>query len=135
MHPVPCSKRTMNRRRPHRVLAIDDDAEVRHALGELLEAHGFETISAPHGAEGLRILREGVARGEPCDVVIVDVQMPVMDGHRFVRELRADPSLTHLPVVVFSSDTSHVDGATAMVRKLSSTYSLIRTVRALVDMP
>jgi len=81
-----------------RVLAIDDDAHIldliTSALGTL---RGYEVVTASHGAEGLELFH----RLRP-DCVIVDVQMPVMNGFQFLRAIRGDPASAHVPVIILS---------------------------------
>jgi putative nucleotidyltransferase with HDIG domain len=61
---------------------VDDDAQVRHALAKVIEAHGLATIEASSGAEALAILE----RGGEVPLVISDIYMPEMDGVTFIRE-------------------------------------------------
>ena len=78
-----------------RVLVIDDQSEVRTAIELALRSLGFEVIAAESGASGLRKFRES-----HCDLAIVDVFMPGMDGVKLVRALRE--RAPHLPVIVIS---------------------------------
>jgi putative two-component system response regulator len=61
---------------------VDDDAQVRHSLAKVIEAHGLATIEASSGAEALAILE----RGGEVPLVISDIYMPEMDGVTFIRE-------------------------------------------------
>jgi CheY-like chemotaxis protein len=76
------------------VLLVDDAAEVRLLLQVLLELDGFTVTTAEDGPAGLA----AVAADRP-DVVLLDVQLPGMDGTQVLRALRADPATAALPVV------------------------------------
>jgi DNA-binding NtrC family response regulator len=66
-----------------RILVIDDDASIRSLLRGLLEMQGYEVIEAENGSAGLRCYW-----AESPDLVITDMQMPVMDGMQLILELR-----------------------------------------------
>lgn len=79
------------------VLVVDDDPGVRTLVGFVLERDGYGVIAAANGREAVEAVAE---HGEDIDVVLLDVMMPVMDGHEALpamRDLRPD-----LPVVFFS---------------------------------
>lgn len=83
------------------VLVVDDDADIREAIAELLVDHGYDVATASHGAEALDLLVTG--RVQPR-VMLLDLMMPVMDGWRLMAELRARQDSLALPkVVVFSA--------------------------------
>jgi two-component system, chemotaxis family, chemotaxis protein CheY len=67
------------------ILVVDDDAAVRLLLRTLLERRGHFVVEAENGDEGLRYYRAA-----PTDLVITDIQMPVMDGLQMIKELRGD---------------------------------------------
>lgn len=81
------------------ILVVDDDADIRDALIDILEDHGYVTRAAANGREALDALRAGL---HP-DVILLDLMMPVMDGAQFRREQLNDPRLRDLPVVVISA--------------------------------
>ena len=78
---------------PQRLLLVEDDAEVRGALEELLKMEGFETLTASNGAEALRLLLQG----SRVDLILLDLMMPVMDGWEFRLEQRRTPVLAQIP--------------------------------------
>jgi PAS domain S-box-containing protein len=84
------------------VMVIDDDADTRVALGYTLEAHGYEVVSAANGAEALAYLR---AAPELPFLLILDLNMPVMDGWRFLTERAGESGLRAIPVIVVSGET------------------------------
>ncbi len=79
------------------VLVIDDDPTVHDLLKRFLGKEGFRVISATSGEEGLRLARES-----PPDVIVLDVQMPGMDGWAVLQTLKADAALRNVPVVLLT---------------------------------
>jgi CheY-like chemotaxis protein len=84
-----------------RVLVVEDDEDVREAIQEALEEEGYAVSSAANGAVALDALR---ASEELPSLILLDLMMPVMDGERFLRELRGDARLQGLPVVIVTAD-------------------------------
>ena len=80
------------------VLLVDDEEDIRDTLRELFEMKGYRAETAANGAEAL----EHLATAKPC-VVVLDLVMPVMDGHALLEKMRADPALADVPVVVSTS--------------------------------
>lgn len=83
-------------------LVVDDSRAQRSIMRRLLAAHDISTADAANGSEALELLHAG---HEP-DVVLLDWNMPVMDGHAFLEELRADRAYDRLKVVVVTSEAS-----------------------------
>ena len=82
------------------VMVVDDDADIRESIGDILELRGYQVRRAANGREALDRLREGP---RPC-VILLDLMMPVMSGTEFYDEMRNDPELADIPVVVISAD-------------------------------
>ena len=81
------------------VLVVDDDEYVRDALGALVETMGFQVVVAANGREAL----DRIGRGPvPC-LVVLDLEMPVMDGWGLREALLRDPRLSNIPVIIMSS--------------------------------
>ena len=83
-----------------RVLVIDDEPAIRNILRSTLEASGFEVVLADDGLRGI-----GAARRQRPDAIVLDLMMPVMDGHTVLDVLRADEKTRYLPVIVLSALT------------------------------
>jgi two-component system chemotaxis response regulator CheY len=83
---------------PRRILIVDDDASVRSGLTTLLEAVGHEVFTAADGEEALTVLRR-----DRADLVVLDLNMPVMDGLTFRLQQLLDPDLADIPVIVLSA--------------------------------
>lgn len=82
---------------PKTVLLIDDDADVRESLAELITEHGFKALTAKDGEEGIRIALE-VRPG----LIFLDLMMPVMSGWDVRPAMKRIPELADTPVVVLS---------------------------------
>jgi CheY-like chemotaxis protein len=82
------------------VLVVDDDADIRKMLAEILELEGYEAIPAANGREALGRLRAGA---RPT-VILLDLMMPGMNGWQFRSEQVKDPDLASIPVVVLTGD-------------------------------
>jgi CheY-like chemotaxis protein len=83
----------------HEILVVDDDADIREVLSEVLTEAGHAVVTASNGLEGLEVLRRGRT---PC-LVLLDLMMPVMDGYVFIETQRRDPSLASIPVAVITA--------------------------------
>lgn len=81
------------------ILVVDDDADIRHALGLALELEGYEVAFAANGREAWDWLQAG----PPPRLILLDLMMPVMNGADFLRLLRDDARLAPLPVVLVSA--------------------------------
>ncbi|MEN9812676.1 MAG: hypothetical protein RL479_1362, partial [Verrucomicrobiota bacterium] len=81
-----------------RILVVDDQPGNRDMLARQLERQGHTTTVAGDGREALERLRAA-----PHDLVLLDLMMPVLDGHGTLAEMKADPALSHLPVIMISA--------------------------------
>jgi signal transduction histidine kinase/DNA-binding response OmpR family regulator len=86
---------------PASILVVDDDADTRMAIAQLLEDAGYHALTASDGLEALEILR-CEPRLRPS-LVLLDVMMPNMDGKQFREQQRLDAELGKIPVIVFSA--------------------------------
>jgi signal transduction histidine kinase len=83
------------------VLVVDDDAETRISVAQVLEEAGYRTLTAADGLEALELLRR-----EPQlhpSVILLDLEMPKMDARAFCEEQQRDPALKDIAVIVFSA--------------------------------
>ncbi|MEZ5789810.1 MAG: response regulator [Nitratireductor sp.] len=85
------------------VVIIDDNKVNRAILGEQMRAWRFESADCQSGEEGLALLRAAHAAGVGVDAVILDFQMPGMSGEEVLREIRNDPALGGLAVIMLTS--------------------------------
>jgi len=82
----------------HRILVADDNTASRELIREVLEMSGYDVVEAADGHDAVSRARENA-----LDLVLVDIQMPRLDGYGVLRELRADPRLSHLQVVALTA--------------------------------
>ena len=85
-----------------RILLVEDNEMNRQVASELLQSAGAIVTMAAHGAEAVKILREG-PQPVPFDVVFMDLQMPEMDGFTATKLLRADPRFQSLPIIAMTA--------------------------------
>lgn len=84
-----------------RILVVDDSAVNHMVLTKALSADGHTSLTAEHGLQALELLQ---ADGEPgVDVVLLDLEMPELDGYETLTRIKSDERLRHLPVIVISS--------------------------------
>jgi two-component system, cell cycle response regulator DivK len=81
-----------------RVLVIEDTPDNRQIIRDLLTAHDFEVLEATDGAAGV-----AMAKGELPDLILMDIQLPVMDGYEATRRIKADPATKHIPIIAVTS--------------------------------
>jgi CheY-like chemotaxis protein len=82
------------------IMIVDDDPDIRAALGELLECEGYEVVGAANGAAALALLRSGTAA--PC-LILLDLMMPYMNGWEFRAEQVRDPALREIPIILLTA--------------------------------
>ncbi len=83
-----------------RILVVEDDADIREDLAELLRDEGYDVATAVNGEDGLALLRREASVG----LILLDLMMPVMDGWQFREAQLADPALASVPIIVLSAD-------------------------------
>ena len=83
------------------LLIVDDNRSEREGLRSVFESAGHHTIGVPDAPSALRLLHK-----QMCDLVVLDVELPEVDGIALCRLLRAQPAMTQMPLVVFSADDS-----------------------------
>lgn len=97
---------------PHpvkRILVIDDDVRLRQQCVELLRLDGYDVLEAGNGREGVELARQKLP-----DLVLCDVTMPEMNGHRVLETLRAETRTAHLPFVFLTGWSEREDVRTGM---------------------
>lgn len=81
------------------ILVVDDDVEIRSALTDAFEMHGFAVATAENGADAIDLFEQG----HRPDVVLVDLLMPGVIGHSLLEYLRRDDALSQIPVAIVSA--------------------------------
>jgi len=90
-----------NKRQQKLVLIVEDEAALRMAVGDILQAEGFAVLQATNGLEGLN-----TALKEHPDLILLDLMMPVMDGLTMLEKLRADEWGKNVPVFPLTNNNS-----------------------------
>ena len=115
---------------PERILIIDDDRIIRHLARTLLTAAGYVVIEAVDGPEGLQ-----AATADPPNLILLDLQLPGMDGYAVCQHLKADPRVQAIPVIVLTASADRAlhgqitrAGATACIPKPFRREALISTI-------
>jgi CheY-like chemotaxis protein len=91
----------------HYVLVVDDDPDIRNAVGIALETLGYDVAVAANGQEALNVLND---KGAPC-VIFLDLMMPFMNGPQLREKLLLNPETAKIPIVVISADGNVRDKA------------------------
>jgi len=81
-----------------KILYIEDNEQNLYLVTFMMEKHGYEVIAARDGREGI----ERAAAVSP-DLILLDIQLPVMDGYAVARQLRMNPDLAEIPIVAVTS--------------------------------
>jgi len=114
-----------------RVLVVEDQEDNRQILRDLLASAGLEMIEAGDGPAGL-----AAAGSERPDLILMDIQLPGMDGYEVTRRIKADPTLRAIPIIAVTSyalsgdeDKARAAGCDAYVTKPFSPRQLLAKIR------
>ena len=117
-----------------RILVVDDQEDNRRILRDLLTANGFEVIEGKTGEEGVAL-----AEAQTPSLILMDIQLPGIDGYEATRQIKAKPALRTTPLIVVTSYALSGDdakafaaGADAYVSKPFSPRALLAKVRELL---
>ena len=83
------------------VMIVDDSLTVRKITSRLLQREGFAVTTAKDGVDGLQVLSETMP-----DVILLDIEMPRMDGFEFTRTIKGDPRYVNVPIIMITSRTA-----------------------------
>jgi two-component system cell cycle response regulator DivK len=118
-----------------RVLVVEDTEDNRRIIRDLLTSAGYETIEAVTGEEGVAMAAE-----HRPDLILMDVQLPVLDGYEATRRIKANPALRHIPVIAVTSyalsgdeEKTRAAGCDAYVAKPFSPRLLLAKVRGFLE--
>lgn len=123
--------------RQYRCLVVEDSETMRNMLAEsLARIPGMLVVEAENGLAGIRALA-----AERFDLVVTDVNMPVMDGLKLVRHVRGDPRHEKTPIVIITTESAPHDrdramalGANAYIEKPIQAPRVIRAVKRLLEL-
>ncbi|MCY1000351.1 response regulator [Myxococcus sp. MISCRS1] len=121
------------------LLIVEDDLDIREALQGYLELQGYRVLVADHGREALALL-SGTPRPS---LILLDMGLPVMDGHRVLTARRSDAALAKVPVVILSAETAEMSprdravyaasqGVSAILSKPVDPRQLLETLQRLL---
>jgi len=113
------------------VLVVDDNEDNRRILRDLLRSAGYEVIEATTGEGGV-----ATAKARTPHLILMDIQLPGIDGYEATRRIKADDTLRHIPLIVVTSDALSGDdakavaaGADAYVAKPFSPRAMLAKIR------
>lgn len=114
-----------------KILVVEDQEDNRQILRDLLASAGYVMVEAGDGAAGVK-----AAAAEKPDLILMDIQLPVMDGYEATRRIKADPALKSIPVIVVTSyalsgdeDKARAAGCDGYITKPYSPRQLLAKVR------
>ncbi|MBO5124797.1 MAG: response regulator [Spirochaetaceae bacterium] len=117
-----------------RILAVDDSVSIRKSISFILGQEGFEVVEAENGSDGLN-----KSKGEKFGLIITDINMPIMDGIQFIKELRSTAEHKFTPIIVLTTENQDskmqegkAAGATGWIVKPFSSEKLIAVVKKII---
>ena len=117
-----------------RILVVDDQEDLRGVLRDLLTGSGYTVIEAADGEAGV-----AKAKSDRPDLILMDIQMPVIDGYEATRRIKVDPDLNPIPIIAVSSfamkgdeEKARAAGCDHYVTKPYSPMQLLRLIRGLL---
>jgi chemosensory pili system protein ChpA (sensor histidine kinase/response regulator) len=119
------------------VMVVDDSITVRKVTTRLLDRYGFEAMTAKDGVDAMSQLQDRVP-----DIMLLDIEMPRMDGFELARHVRSDERLRHIPITMITSRTGDKHRERAMqigvnhyLGKPFQEHELLTTIHQLIGMP
>src|SRR5210317_1011440 len=113
------------------ILVVEDQEDNRRIMRDLLSSAGYEIIEAVTGEEGV-----AAAETHRPDLILMDIQLPGLDGYEATRQIKANPELEHIPIIVVTSYALSGDdvkafeaGCNAYVSKPFSPRELLAQIR------
>jgi two-component system, cell cycle response regulator DivK len=114
-----------------RILVVEDHEDNRQILRDLLASAGYEMIEAENGEVGV-----AAAIAEQPDLILMDIQLPILDGYEATRQIKANPALNAIPIIVVTSyalsgdeDKARAAGCDAYIAKPYSPRQLLARIR------
>ena len=113
------------------ILVVEDQEDLRGILRDLLTGSGYAVAEAADGREGV-----AKAKAERPDLILMDIQLPVIDGYEATRQIRLDPNLQATPIIAVSSfamkgdeEKARASGCEHYITKPYSPMQLLRVIR------
>jgi PAS domain S-box-containing protein len=118
-----------------RLLVVEDNIINQQVAQEMLSAEGVQVELADNGQLGVDAVTQAMAAGTPFDAVLMDIQMPVMDGYSATRVLRQDLGLSQLPIIAMTANAMASDRdaclAAGMNEHVGKPFNLVKLVSLL----
>ena len=118
-----------------RILVVEDHEDNRQILRDLLASAGYEMIEAGNGEDGV-----AAAAAQRPDLILMDIQLPILDGYEATRQIKANPALNAIPIIVVTSyalsgdeEKARTAGCDAYVAKPYSPRQLLARIRDFLD--
>jgi two-component system, cell cycle response regulator DivK len=118
---------------PAKILIVDDNRDILDMWAIVFQLEGFDVAMANDGREGYQ-----KAEGELPDIVVTDINMPVLDGKRMIQRIRAHPVLNAIPIIAVTAYAARQEemvkkaGANLVLRKPVDTDFIVDMVRQLL---
>jgi two-component system cell cycle response regulator DivK len=120
---------------PRRILIVEDTEDNRRIMRDLLSNAGFDIIEAHDGQAAI-----AAASNHVPDLILMDIQLPVLNGYEAIRRIKADPKLQAIPIVAVTSyalagdkESARAAGCDRYVAKPFSPRQLLATIRELLE--
>ena len=116
------------------VLVIEDEVDIQNFISRVLELEGYQVLRAADGKTGMDMLREN-----PVTLVLLDLRLPGKDGWSVLRDIKRDPDLSSIPVIVLTAIAESIQrkktlrmGATKYLVKPLSAHSLSQNIASVL---
>ncbi len=120
---------------PRRILIVEDTEDNRRIMRDLLSNAGFDIVEAHDGQAAI-----AAAANHVPDLILMDIQLPVLNGYEAIRRIKADPKLQSIPIVAVTSyaltgdkESARAAGCDRYVAKPFSPRQLLATIRELLE--
>jgi len=117
-----------------RILVVEDQEDNRRILHDLLTNAGYEIVQAENGEEAVK-----AAAAQRPDLILMDIQLPLLDGYEATRRIKSDPALRAIPIIVVTSyalsgdeSKARAAGCDAYVTKPYSPRAILAKIREYV---
>src|SRR5262245_63549573 len=114
-----------------RILVVEDQEDLRRVLHDLLTGSGYNVAEAADGRDGV-----AKAKSERPDLILMDIQLPALDGYEATRQIKADPALKATPIIAVSSfamkgdeEKARASGCEHYITKTYRPVQLLRVIR------
>ncbi len=105
-----------------KILIIEDNIDFLNVLNDRLEMNGYQTISETNGLSGLQTVKKEIP-----DLILLDLILPELDGHKVCRMIKFDQKLKHIPVIILTSRDTDADSNLA--KKCRADDFVLKTVK------